>query len=760
MLFHAPDERLVPLALYSGLMCLLGVFDDVRAVKPLAKLGGQMVIAAIVLWLMPPITVTGWIALDRVLAFVWIVGVTNAFNLLDNMDGLAAGVAAVAAFCYLTLLIPENASALTVAIAAFTGAVLGFLRYNFPPGSIFMGDSGSLLIGGFLATAGIGSTTDVQSRLVPAALFPVLILLVPILDTAFVTLTRPLSGRSALMGGRDHTSHRLVALGVSERTAVLALYGIAAAGGALAVALRLLPLGSLFAFLTVYVFGLCTAILVLAAQGREMPAVVDLAYRRRALEILIDLGVLTIAYYAAFRIRFSGDDVLLFFAPFIGSIPLVVGCEIGALYWLGRYRLPWRTPLRNQIGVLGKAMLLGMVLAVLLILALYRFERFSRGVFALNLGIAWALLVTARAASSGVERYLRGQHTPAHSALIYGAGGGGTLVLRELPAEPQPADRSGGIHRRRPRQAADADRRRPRPRDVGRPGITRAASAGHAPDHQRARHRSGAHRQSAAAMRRARHQPAAIDDQDRRSPAGDDRVARLISGFLRARRGRVRESAHVFVHHHGHEVAEPDLGVPAELAPRLRRVADQQIDLGGPQQRRVQLDVLLGIDADVVERQVHELAHGVGLAGGDDVVVGRVLLQHQPHRADVVARESPVALRVEIAEAQHVRQAELDARHAVGDFAGDELEPAPRRFVVEQDAGDGEQPVALAVVDGDVVARRPSTRRTGCGDRTASARTAAPRAPCRTSRSTRPGRSGCRGRRGAPLRARASPIAS
>jgi UDP-GlcNAc:undecaprenyl-phosphate/decaprenyl-phosphate GlcNAc-1-phosphate transferase len=432
VLLHGPDERLLPLALYSGLMFLLGVFDDVRAVKPLAKLGGQMVIAAIVLWLMPPITVTGWIVLDRVLAFVWIVGVTNAFNLLDNMDGLAAGVAAIAAFCYLTLLIPENASALTVAIAAFTGAVLGFLRYNFPPGSIFMGDSGSLLIGGFLATAGIGSTTDVQSRLIPAALFPVLILLVPILDTAFVTLTRPLSGRSALIGGRDHTSHRLVALGVSERTAVLSLYGIAAAGGALAVALRQLPLGSLFAFLTVYIFGLCTAILVLAAQGREMPAVVDLAYRRRALEILIDLGVLTIAYYAAFRLRFPGDEVVTFFPPFIGSIPLVVGCEIGALYWMGKYRLPWSTPLRNQVGFLGKSLVLGMVLAVMLILALYRFERFSRGVFALNLGIAWALLVTARAATSGVERYLRGQHTPAHSALIYGAGGGGTLVLREL----------------------------------------------------------------------------------------------------------------------------------------------------------------------------------------------------------------------------------------------------------------------------------------------------------------------------------------
>ena len=91
-------------------MFALGVFDDVRAVKPLPKLYGQMAVAAVVLWLMPPIAVTGWAFFDRLLAFVWIVGVTNAFNLLDNMDGLAAGVAAIAAVCYLTLLLPGNAA--------------------------------------------------------------------------------------------------------------------------------------------------------------------------------------------------------------------------------------------------------------------------------------------------------------------------------------------------------------------------------------------------------------------------------------------------------------------------------------------------------------------------------------------------------------------------------------------------------------------------------------------------------------------------
>jgi UDP-GlcNAc:undecaprenyl-phosphate GlcNAc-1-phosphate transferase len=432
VLIAGPDPRLLPLFLYAGVMFALGVFDDIRAVKPLPKLYSQMAVAAIVLWLMPPIAVTGWIPLDRLLAFVWIVGITNAFNLLDNMDGLAAGVAAIASACYLTLLLPGTASGLTVTIAAFTGAVLGFLVFNFPPATVFMGDSGSLLLGGFLATAGLSSTADVQNRLMPAALFPVLILLVPILDTAFVTFTRSFSGRSALAGGRDHTSHRLVALGVSERTAVLSLFGLAAAGGALAVALQELPLGSVFGFVTLYVLFLTAAIFVLASQVSDLPAVGDLAYRRRALEILVDLGVLTIAYYAAFRTRFPGADASVFFPPFVSSIPLMVGCQITALYWMGKYRLPWRAPLRHQLGLLAKALGLGMVMAMMVVLALYRFEGFSRGVFAIDLAIAWLLLVGTRAATSGLQHYLRRQHAPIHSTLIYGAGGGGKLVLREL----------------------------------------------------------------------------------------------------------------------------------------------------------------------------------------------------------------------------------------------------------------------------------------------------------------------------------------
>jgi UDP-GlcNAc:undecaprenyl-phosphate/decaprenyl-phosphate GlcNAc-1-phosphate transferase len=183
---------------------------------------------------------------------------------------------------------------------------------------------------------------------------------------------------------------------------------------------------------TLYAILVCAAVLVLAAQGTDLPAAADLAYRRRALEILMDLGVLTLSYYLAFRIRFPAADASVFFPPFVESIPLVVGCQVAALYVAGKYRLPWRIPMVHQVGVLARGLLIGMVLSMMLVLTLYRFEGFSRGVFAIDLVIAWSLLLGVRAATSGIEHYLRRPHAAPRCALIYGAGGGGTLVAREL----------------------------------------------------------------------------------------------------------------------------------------------------------------------------------------------------------------------------------------------------------------------------------------------------------------------------------------
>src|SRR6185312_13029571 len=155
---------------------------------------------------------------NMVITIFWLIGITNAINLLDNMDGLATGIAAIAS-AFLTLnFITANHPTETLMLAVFTGALLGFLVYNSNPASIFMGDSGSMFIGFFLAAAALINVAGGRSRsFLPVLAVPILVLFIPIFDTTFVTVLRKLSGRAASQGGRDHTSHRLVALGMSER---------------------------------------------------------------------------------------------------------------------------------------------------------------------------------------------------------------------------------------------------------------------------------------------------------------------------------------------------------------------------------------------------------------------------------------------------------------------------------------------------------------------------------------------------------------
>jgi UDP-GlcNAc:undecaprenyl-phosphate GlcNAc-1-phosphate transferase len=189
-----------------------------------------------VLALVPPISITGWHQADWLLSIVWIVGLTNAVNLIDNIDGLATGVVAIAAAGVLGMLWISPAphlSGLPVLLVAVIGTAAGFLAFNFPPARLFMGNSGSYLLGSIIGTVTLLAASEVR----PAAggiTAAVLVLTVPILDTVFVTVTRGLARRSAFRGGRDHLSHRLSAVGCGDRDAMLVLWGVAAAGSAVA----------------------------------------------------------------------------------------------------------------------------------------------------------------------------------------------------------------------------------------------------------------------------------------------------------------------------------------------------------------------------------------------------------------------------------------------------------------------------------------------------------------------------------------------
>jgi UDP-GlcNAc:undecaprenyl-phosphate/decaprenyl-phosphate GlcNAc-1-phosphate transferase len=221
------------------LMFGLGLLDDFKPVRPAVKLVGQAIAAALVVMAGDLIDFFPWDFANVVLTFLWLVGITNAINLLDNMDGLAGGIALIAAgFLGYFFWRAENPYLLAVALT-LAGSVLGFLIFNFPPARTFMGDNGSLFLGFTLAALAVvhrPRASDVFSVMG----VPILLFLLPILDTALVTVTRLLRGQSPVLGGTDHTSHRLIAFGLSERQAVLALYAVGLISGLVGAALEAL----------------------------------------------------------------------------------------------------------------------------------------------------------------------------------------------------------------------------------------------------------------------------------------------------------------------------------------------------------------------------------------------------------------------------------------------------------------------------------------------------------------------------------------
>lgn len=183
----------------------------------------------------------GFLPLDLALTLFWYVGIINAVNFLDNMDGLAAGMGAIAAFFLFLLAALQGQTLVSSLSAALCGALIGFLIYNFNPASLFMGDMGSLPIGFLLAVLGLKLRFATQ---VPAAswMIPILVLGLPIFDTTLVVFTRLREGRSPAQGGKDHTSHRLVAMGLHPRLAVLTLYAACVLLGIAAVLISYAPL--------------------------------------------------------------------------------------------------------------------------------------------------------------------------------------------------------------------------------------------------------------------------------------------------------------------------------------------------------------------------------------------------------------------------------------------------------------------------------------------------------------------------------------
>ena len=217
-------------------IAVLGFVDDARGLQPPIKLGVQGAAAIALFVTGSGGGVFGIPALDLALTIVWVVVVTNALNLLDNMDGLAPGVAAVCALAFFGISAYEGHFLVGSLAAALAGASLGFLPHNFPPARVFLGDAGSLLVGFLLAAIGLNLDLIGQSGVIRVAV-PLLALAIPLFDTTLVVIARFRDKRPILRGGTDHASHRLAARGLTHvQVAVLA---IAAQGACSILALAL-----------------------------------------------------------------------------------------------------------------------------------------------------------------------------------------------------------------------------------------------------------------------------------------------------------------------------------------------------------------------------------------------------------------------------------------------------------------------------------------------------------------------------------------
>src|SRR5437899_6236858 len=318
----------------AGLVFVVGLADDIVGLRAQGKFLFQLLAGVLLVGFGAVLPVTPSYVVNVVATLFWFLALTNAFNLLDGLDGVAAGVGAIASF-FLGLTFAQRGAWWHASVAwSLTGATLGLLRHNFHPASIFMGDAGSLFLGSVLAGLVASLPSVASASLVSVVFVPLAIVAVPLLDATLVTVTRLLAGRPISQGGLDPSTYRLIALRLSDREVAVLLYAFAVAGGLVAMVITRVDhgLGSLLGMAFLVAMSLFAAYLGRiqvgsAEQVRRLKPVTmlvrNLFYKRRLAEILLDVALIALAYYGAFRLRF---DALL-----AAALTLLSRLSVGSL---------------------------------------------------------------------------------------------------------------------------------------------------------------------------------------------------------------------------------------------------------------------------------------------------------------------------------------------------------------------------------------------------------------------------------------------
>lgn len=237
------SREIMGLLVGGTVILIVGIIDDLKPLPARVKLLGQIVAAAVLVmfdirieWLTNPfgeMIYVDYLAIP--LTIIWVVSLTNTVNLIDGLDGLAAGVSTIASITILLVALQQNFVAVAILTAALAGSAFGFLQHNFNPAKIFMGDTGSMFLGYMLAAISILGA--VKSAATIALIVPIVALGLPILDTAFAIIRRYMSGRPIFKPDKGHLHHRLLEMGLTQKQAVLLMYVISGCLGLSAIAL-------------------------------------------------------------------------------------------------------------------------------------------------------------------------------------------------------------------------------------------------------------------------------------------------------------------------------------------------------------------------------------------------------------------------------------------------------------------------------------------------------------------------------------------
>lgn len=421
---------------------ILGTVDDRLQLNAATKFSLQAVIVSAAVASGIAVNVTSLGVVNFALSWLWLMGITNAFNLIDNMDGLAAGVVVIVAFFRCGLLYVNGFPSDALLCAMIGISFLGFLLFNFRPAKIFMGDGGSMMAGFALAALTIHSPLPHSRSLMAGLFYPVLTFAYPIFDTVLVSVLRKISGRPISVGGRDHSSHRLASLGMQDSTIVWILWAFTAIGSASGLLFYHLPASTglaislLVVFATMFALFLATLPSFPALSGTASGRLRDLRRwvpsLRGGITVALDSMIGAIALVAAFAIRFDLTIPPSQYRNALLSIPVIMLSHALGGVLFRTYDWSWEffglheiLPLAGSTGV-----------SALACAALYfSTNEFSRGVLLLYVALSFGLTALVRSSLRLFRQTIQGPPAgPCRRVAIFRADLEGEALARFLLA--------------------------------------------------------------------------------------------------------------------------------------------------------------------------------------------------------------------------------------------------------------------------------------------------------------------------------------